>query len=87
MTEVLYDWHNKDIGPMDDESKSVPFSWQELVFKTHKNKQDLFIDDVSKIQNEDSFKSFLERQKIKSTLLVPLYSEGSLYGLIGFNSI
>lgn len=61
------------------------FSW---CLKKLENSESVYIQDVSKLKPEaNKEKKFLESQKIKSIILIPIIYGGTLKGFLGFESI
>lgn len=82
-----YEWCNKDINPEIENLQNIPIEAISSFYNKQENGEIISIYDVSKLNNEDELKQFLEPQEIQSIIIIPLKDSNNLFGFVGFDYV
>ncbi len=86
--ENVYEWAGPGIEPQINHLKNIPISEDLLTLKSLRKGEFLVISDVSKMSEKYGFeKDLLQRQGIKSVVLIPFFSENRLIGFFGLDAV
>ncbi|MDY0077150.1 MAG: PAS domain S-box protein [Bacteroidales bacterium] len=82
-----YEWCSPGTVPEINNLKTVPTELFPDWVSAHLQGNITLVEDIHKIDREDSLYKILEPQGIKSLVTIPLIEEGSCLGFIGFDSV
>jgi two-component system cell cycle sensor histidine kinase/response regulator CckA len=86
--ENTHEWCRKSIDKKIHNLKNVPSSLFPRWMGTIKKHQNIYVPNVAVLPREaKAEKKYLETQKIRSLVVVPIINRGSLIGFLGFDSI
>ena len=87
-TDNTHEWCAEGVSPQIDSLKNLPTSMVPWWMKKLNNGETIHIEDVSKLPKEaKAEKKILERQNIKSLLVLPLCIQKELAGFVGFDNV
>ncbi len=81
-----YEWCDTDIAPQIGNLQGVPLIQIEECVNTHVSGRNFIIHDVSVLTN-GALKEILEPQSIKSLLTIPMMSDNTCLGFVGFDFV
>lgn len=80
-----FEWCNKNIKPEIENFQNIPISTYSTIYEKQLNGENIFINDVSKLDDNDILKHLLTPNGIQSLLLIPLMHNNNLFGFVGFD--
>lgn len=88
-TNNTFEWCEEGITPEIENLQDVPLEFIPQWVSAHKKGIPFYVPNVQKLQEdgEGGLRSILEPQGIKSLITVPMISEESLLGFVGFDSV
>ncbi|MBI9031473.1 PAS domain S-box protein [bacterium] len=86
-TSNTYEWCREGIKPEIDNLQDIPIEAMAEWNETHKKGEIITIPDVASLSDTDDRKAFLQQQKIKSLISIPLMNHEEYIGFVGFDSV
>lgn len=83
-----HEWCAKNVSSEKDSLQEIPIDTFPWWIQRLKQNEIIHVNDIDELPEEaQAEKDILQRQKIKSVLVVPLFLQGRLHGFIGFDNV
>lgn len=83
-----HEWCHEGISPEIDNLQNVPISeFRDIWVDHHVRGQNVYVEDVSKLDHESSLYAILEMQNIQSLLTIPMIYQNHTLGFVGFDAV
>lgn len=86
-TSNTYEWCHEGIAPQIEELQNIPFEVIPDWIRIHTAGEALIVPDVLALEPTSPVRQLLEPQEIKSLITLPMMSNGSCLGFVGFDSV
>ena len=82
-----FEWCNEGTKPELENLQEVPLEMVPQWVATHKEKQFMYVENVSKLPDGDGMKEILAPQGIQTLIALPIFFEDNIYGFVGFDYV
>lgn len=87
VTDNTHEWCADGIDPMQEHLQSLPMEMLGPSLEPLHHGEQFDVPDVAQLEPGSPSRELLESQAIRSILLVPMMSEGAMYGFVGFDGV
>lgn len=87
VTDNTHEWCAEGIEPMQEHLQSLPMEMLGPSLEPLHHGEQFDVPDVAELEPGSPSRELLESQAIRSILLVPMMSEGAMYGFVGFDGV
>lgn len=87
VTTNTHEWCAEGISSQINNLQAVPFDFFPGILESHQKGEVVHIPNVSQIPKDETLRSVLEQQDIKSLVLLPLLHEAKCMGFVGIDSV
>ncbi|GHB49808.1 PAS domain-containing protein [Mongoliitalea lutea] len=82
-----FEWCNEGTSPELENLQEIPLEMVPQWVATHKEKQFMYVENVSKLPDGDALKEILAPQGIQTLIALPIFFENNIYGFVGFDYV